>query len=79
MAVETCFWPLYEVENGDWKLNYMPKKKLPVTELLKMQWRFSHLFKDRNRDIADRLQEFVDHKWETLLKRTGDKVQKVLA
>ena len=33
LAVETCVWPLYEIENGVWKLTYEPKKKLPVEEL----------------------------------------------
>ena len=32
MAVETCFWPLFEVENGVWKLSYRPKNKLPIEE-----------------------------------------------
>jgi len=32
LATDTCIWPLYEVENGVWKLNYKPKKKLPVIE-----------------------------------------------
>ena len=27
MAVETCVWPLYEVIDGEWKVNYEPKKK----------------------------------------------------
>ena len=26
-AVENCFWPLYEVENGVYKLTYKPKRK----------------------------------------------------
>ena len=32
LAVETCFWPLYEVEDGVWKLNYRPRKKLPIED-----------------------------------------------
>jgi pyruvate ferredoxin oxidoreductase beta subunit len=27
IAVDTCVWPLYEVENGNYKLNYKPKEK----------------------------------------------------
>jgi pyruvate ferredoxin oxidoreductase beta subunit len=30
LAVDTCVWPLYEVEEGVWHLSYAPKKKLPV-------------------------------------------------
>ncbi|MFZ2331476.1 MAG: thiamine pyrophosphate-dependent enzyme, partial [Atribacterota bacterium] len=32
LAVQTNFWPLYEVENGKYKLNYKPKERLPITE-----------------------------------------------
>ena len=49
LAVETCYWPLFEVINGEWKLNYRPKKKLPIEEFLKKQGRFKHLFKPENR------------------------------
>lgn len=27
LAVETCVWPLFEVEEGIWRLSYIPKKK----------------------------------------------------
>ena len=26
LAVETCYWPLYEVENGKYKITYKPVK-----------------------------------------------------
>jgi pyruvate ferredoxin oxidoreductase beta subunit len=78
LAVETCFWPLYEVENGEWKLNYKPKQKLPIIEFFKIQGRFSHLLEERNRGLLEKAQAFVDRKWERLLARTGDKVHKVL-
>jgi len=33
MAVETCYWPLYEVRNGtEWTLNYKPREKKPVAD-----------------------------------------------
>ena len=31
-AVETCYWPLFEVVDGKWKLNYEPKNKLPIED-----------------------------------------------
>ena len=43
-AVETCVWPLFEVVEGKWILNYEPKKKLPIEEYLKPQGRFKRLF-----------------------------------
>ncbi len=72
LAVETCVWPLYEVENGEWKLTYKPREKLPVTEWLKTQGRFRHLFRPENQHLLEAIQEEVDHRWEQLLKRCGE-------
>jgi len=72
LAVDTCFWPLYEVERGEWKLNYRPKEKLPLEEFLKPQGRFRHLFREENRHVIEELQAEVDRRWEALLKRTGE-------
>lgn len=70
-AVETCFWPLYEIENGKkYKINYKPKEKKPITEWLKPQGRFKHLFKPGNEDIIRSIQEDVDAEWEYLIKRS---------
>ena len=72
LAVETCYWPLYEVEDGQWRLNYRPHEKLPVEEWLKRQGRFRHLFREENRHMIDELQAEVDRRWERLLKLTGE-------
>jgi len=70
-AVETCFWPLYEVENGVYKLTYKPREKKPVVEWLKKQTRFRHLFKPGNEELLAKVQEHVDAQWENLLKKSG--------
>ena len=68
LAVDTCFWPLFEVENGEhWTLNYEPKKKLPIEDFLKPQGRFAHLFKPGNEKYIAKMQADVDRKWEELL------------
>lgn len=67
LAVDTCFWPLYEVENGRYKINIKPSNKLPIEEFLKTQKRFSHMFKEGNRWMIDSLQEEIDKKWNYLL------------
>jgi len=69
LAVETCVWPLYEVVEGEWILNYEPKKKLPVEEYLKVQGRFGHMFKPGAEHMIEDFQKNVDKKWERLLKR----------
>lgn len=73
LAVETCFWPLYEVEDGVWRLTYKPKEKLPVSEWLKPQGRFRHLFRPENQHIIDEIQAEVDRRWERLLWLCGEK------
>ncbi|MDI6788406.1 MAG: thiamine pyrophosphate-dependent enzyme, partial [Planctomycetota bacterium] len=61
IAVDTGYWPLYEIENGEYKLNYLPKEKKPITEWLKPQGRFRHLFTNPEyQKVIDRIQENVD-------------------
>ena len=67
LAVETCYWPLYEVINGKYVINYKPKKKLPVEEFLKVQKRFAHMFKPGNEWMIEEFQKLVDERWERLL------------
>ena len=66
LAVDTCFWPLYEVENGKYKITYRPAKKLPVEEFLKLQRRFRHMFKPGNEWMIEDLQKEIDKKWDYL-------------
>ena len=68
LAVDTCFWPLYEIENGIYKITYKPVRKLPIEEFLKTQKRFRHLFKEENKELIKQLQAEIDKKWEYLLK-----------
>ena len=72
MAVDTCYWPLFEVENGEWRLTYKPKEKVPIIEWFKLQGRFKHLLKPENQHLVDAFQAEVDRRWEKLLKRCGE-------
>ena len=67
LAVDTCFWPLYEIENGRIRITYKPKEKKPLEEFLKRQGRFNHLFKPGNEGLLEELQQEVDRQWEALL------------
>lgn len=69
LAIDTCFWPLYEYENGTYRLNYTPKEKKPVVEWMKGQDRFRHLFKPENKNLLDEFQKEVDRRWEKLVKK----------
>jgi pyruvate ferredoxin oxidoreductase beta subunit len=66
-AVETKIWPLFEVIEGRWVLNYEPKNPLPVEEYLKLQGRFRHLFQKENEGCIAQIQKDVDERWAELL------------
>ena len=71
-AVNTCYWPLFEVENGVYHLSYRPLKKEPVTPWLKKQGRFGHLFKAGNERVLNALEAWVDSEWDELLEKCGE-------
>jgi pyruvate ferredoxin oxidoreductase beta subunit len=68
LAVDTCFWPLFEIENGETRVTFKPKEKKPVVDFLQTQGRFRHLFKPENEWIIKRIQEEVDKEWDRLQK-----------
>ncbi|MFH1282699.1 MAG: thiamine pyrophosphate-dependent enzyme [bacterium] len=68
LGAETCFWPLFEVVNGKYKITFKPKQKKPVTDWLKLQARFKHLFKPENAHLLESIQKDVDERWEKLQK-----------
>jgi pyruvate ferredoxin oxidoreductase beta subunit len=55
LAVETGIFPLYEVEDGKYKLNYEPAKLRPVKDYMKPQGRFRHLSDEIIKQIQDRV------------------------
>ena len=67
LAVNTCLWPMYEVEDGVWHLTYEPKKKLPIEDYMRLQGRFKHCFQPGNEWMLASAQQYVDEKWEQLL------------
>jgi len=67
LAVETCYWPLYEVIDGKYKISYKPAKKLPIEEFLRPQKRFKHLFAPGNEWMIKEIQDEVDSRWQELL------------
>jgi pyruvate ferredoxin oxidoreductase beta subunit len=73
LAVQTNFWPLYEVENGKWKINYKPRERLPITKWMEPQGRYKHLLTPKNESIVKEIQQEVDDNWEKLLALSGEK------
>ena len=69
LAVETRFWPLYEVVDGGYRLTHAVTKPKPVEEWLRPQTRFRHLFHDENAELLREVQRRVDRDWDALLAR----------
>jgi pyruvate ferredoxin oxidoreductase beta subunit len=65
LAVETGIFPLYEIENGEYKLNYDPDPVRPVDDYMKLQGRFRHLPKE----IVEQIQERVTVEYQKLKKK----------
>ncbi len=71
LAVETGVFPLYEVENGEYKLSLDVPRLRPVTDYMKLQGRFRHLSPDN----ISKIQNKVIEKYEKLKKKTSAKVE----
>jgi len=66
LAVDTCYWPLYEIENGVTRITFRPKEKKPIEDFLRPQGRFKHLFNPENEWIIKKLQDEIDKEWDRL-------------
>ncbi|MEE8328602.1 MAG: thiamine pyrophosphate-dependent enzyme [Thermodesulfovibrionia bacterium] len=71
IAVNTCYWPLYEIENGVTKITVKPREKKPITDFLSPQGRFKHLFSPENEWMLKKIQEDIDTEWELLQKQAA--------
>lgn len=70
-AVNCCYFPLYEIEQGITRLSYDPEKigkKIPVIDWLTMMGRTKHLQKEPYAEVVERLQKEVDKRFEELKK-----------
>lgn len=71
-AVNCCYFPLYEVEQGVTRLSYDPekmKKKIPVLDWLSMMGRTRHLQKEEYMEVVERLQRETDRRFYELKKK----------
>jgi pyruvate ferredoxin oxidoreductase beta subunit len=66
LAVDTCYWPLFEVKNGMKCITHAPKEKKPLIDFLKPQGRFKHLMNDECQCVIDEMQAEVDRRWEEI-------------
>ncbi len=66
-AVDSCFWPLYEVVDGRYRLTYIPETIIPVEEWLRPQARFAHLLRREARPLLREIQRQVEADWAALV------------
>lgn len=67
LAIDTCYWPLYEIVDGKYHITYKPANKKPIEEFLKPQRRFKHMFLPGNEWMIEEFQKEVDRRWQELL------------
>jgi pyruvate ferredoxin oxidoreductase beta subunit len=68
-AVDSCYWPLYEVMDGRYRLTYTPDTIVPVEEWLRPQKRFAHLFTAEGIPVLREIERQVMADWDALLAR----------
>lgn len=68
-AVDCCYFPLYEVEQGITTLNYAPKNKIPVADWFAMMGRTKHLTKPEYSPVTESIQQEIDRRFARLKAR----------
>ncbi len=67
LAVQTGMFPLFEVDNGVYKMSINLPRLRPIRDYLKIQGRFRHL----SDDIIDQIQERVELEYQKLLEKAN--------
>ncbi len=65
-AIDSCFFPLYEVEHGHTTLTYDPEaagRRRPVGDWLKLMGKTRHLLSPANAHVLEGIQGEVDRRW----------------
>lgn len=68
-GVDSCYFPLYEVERGITSLSYDPEKKgkkIPVSKWFSTMGRTKHICNEEYSEIMDSIQSEVDRRWTKL-------------
>jgi len=78
LAVETRFFPLYEVEDGAYRITFPVQSPKPVEEYLKMQGRYAHLFLPQNAAELETVKKGVEANYKRLEKLSQLTVQPII-
>jgi len=60
--------PIYEVENGTYKINVCPEKEVFVKEYIQAQGRFGQM----TEDMVNTIQQLADRKWAELIRMADE-------
>lgn len=74
-GVNSCYFPLFEIEQGKYRLNYDPqkaKKKIPLVTWFKMMQRTKHLADSKYEKLVNMAQVEVDRRFDELKKRAAE-------
>lgn len=74
LAVQTGLFPLYEVNDGVYKMSMKPGKLLPIEEYFKLQGRFRHLMKPECKNELEEIKKDTEKHYKKLLRLAGEKV-----
>jgi pyruvate ferredoxin oxidoreductase beta subunit len=72
LAVQTRYFPLYEVEKGNYKLSMKVPNPTPLEEFLKPQGRFRHLFAPEFAKNLEELRRQVESNWNRVARLCGE-------
>lgn len=70
LAVESRYWPLYEVVRGRYRITYQPRRPQPLEAFLVAQERFQHLLRPEHAALRRAFEAEVERQWEELLRRS---------
>lgn len=67
LAIQSRLWFLYEIENGQYKLNFNASNPKPVKEYLELQKRFKHLSAEQ----LEHIQRMANLSYDTLVEKAN--------
>jgi len=68
-AIDSCFFPLYEIEKGITTITYDPEKKnsrVPLLDWLKLMGKTRHFTKDGYKELLAKDEAEVERRWQRL-------------
>ena len=68
-AVDSCFFPLYEIEHGHTTITYDPElvgRRVPVSSWLRLMGKTRHLCRPENAQLLEKIDGEIERRWQRL-------------